>query len=126
MAVRYKVIEKTLTGVNSGEKKFYASTVLDGELSLEDIIQTIEKMSTVSGADLLAVLYSITHIAANNLVNGKIIRLGNFGSLRISISSEGKDTSNEVNVKCIKNCKVIFTPGSQIKEMLKNTKYIRE
>lgn len=48
MPIKYKVIEKGLSGVKGGgTKKYYASPNMSGELSLEELTKTIEKISTV-------------------------------------------------------------------------------
>ena len=106
-----------------GEKKFYATPVLDGEMTLPEMTTAIEKICTVSGADILAVLYALVDVSINNLSNGTIIRLGELGSLRPSLSSDGKATEAEVNANSIKYANVLFTPGSRIKDMLATAKF---
>ena len=96
---------------------------MDGELTLADLTKAIEKICTVSGADIRAVLYALVDVAVDSLADGTIVRLGDLGSLRISISSEGKATLEEVNGNCVKGASVIFTPGSRIKDMLATVKY---
>lgn len=124
MAIRFKVIEKGQPGVKGGgDKKFYATPVSDGEITLPELTKQIERACTVNGADIRAVLYALVDVATDNLSNGTIVRLGDLGSLRTSISSEGKDKAEEVNASAIKNASVIFTPGSKIKEMLAIAKY---
>ncbi|MBN1767602.1 MAG: hypothetical protein JXR50_06660 [Prolixibacteraceae bacterium] len=109
MTVKFKVIEKGQPGVaGGGEKKFYASPVMSGELTLAGLTRSIEKISTVSGADIRAVLYAMVDVMRDSLADGQIVRLGEMGSLRVSISSEGKANADEVNAKAIKNAKVIF------------------
>ena len=124
MAIQFKVIERGQPGIaGGGEKKFYASPVMDGELSMAELTKAIEKICTVSGADIRAVLYALVDVGIDNLANGTILRLGELGSLRISLSSEGKATADEVTSSSIKNSSVIFTPGTRIKEMLTMAKF---
>jgi len=124
MAINYRVIERGEPGVaGGGTKKFYAIPVKDGEFNLADMTKAIEKICTVSGADVRAVLYALVDVAIDNLANGTIIRLGDLGSLRMSISSEGKATAEEVTSSAIKGASVIFTPGTRIKEMISLAKY---
>jgi len=127
MSVKFKVIERGQPGVaGGGEKKFYALPVMDGEFTLADLTKAIEKICTVSGADIRAVLYAMVDVAVDSLGRGTIVRLGDLGSLRISISSEGKATAEEVSASAIKSSSVIFTPGSRIKEMLATVKYQKQ
>ncbi len=124
MAIKFKVIEKGQPGVvGGGQKKYYASPVLSGEADLDDLTKAIEKISTVSGADIRAVLYALVETVDDFLAEGKIVRLGELGTLRPSISSEGHDTAEEVTGRSIKSAKVIFSPGKILKKMLKNLIY---
>ncbi len=77
----------------------------------------------MSGADIRAVLYAMVDVAVDSLAEGTIVRLGDLGSLRTSISSEGKATHDEVNASAIKGASIIFTPGTRIKETLSAIKY---
>ena len=124
MAIKFKVIERGQPGVaGGGEKKYYANPVMDGELTLTGLTKAIEKTCTVSGADIRAVLYAMVDIAVDRLAEGTIVRLGDLGSLRTSISSEGKATPEEVKASSIKGASIIFTPGQRIKETLSAIKY---
>lgn len=124
MSVKFKVIEKGMPGVvGGGSKKYYALPVLDGEMTLPGLIKAIEKICTVSGADIHAVLYALVDVAVETLADGTIVRMGDLGSMRMSLSSAGLDRSEDVTPAAIRNCSVIFTPGSRIKEMLTTLKF---
>ncbi|MBN2614027.1 MAG: hypothetical protein JXB00_20890 [Bacteroidales bacterium] len=124
MPIKFKVIERGQPGVpGGGEKKHYASPIMEGEITLAGLTKAIEKICTVSGADIRAVLYALVDVSIDNLSEGRIIRLGDLGSLRVSLSSEGKATAEEVTANAIKGSSVIFTPGTRIKEMLSNVKF---
>jgi predicted histone-like DNA-binding protein len=126
MPINYKTVLKGQPGVvGGGEKKYYASAVLDGQMTMPEMTKAIEKICTVSGADILAVLYALVDVATDNLSNGTIVRLGELGSLRVSLSSEGKLADADVTSAAIKDTNVIFTPGTRIKEMLSATKFKR-
>lgn len=124
MAIKYKVIERGEPGVaGGGTKKFYASANVTGEKSLTGLTRDIEKISTVSGADIRAVLYALVDTMTGALSEGQIVRLGELGSLRVSISSEGKEKEKEVTPATIKQARVVFTPGKAIKDMLETVTY---
>jgi predicted histone-like DNA-binding protein len=59
------------------------------------------------------------------LEDGRIIRLGDLGSLRITLRSEGKDAAEEVTPSTVKKASVIFTPGKRLQEMLDNAKFTK-
>ena len=124
MPINFKVVQRGQPGVTGGgTKKFYASPVLDGEMTMDEMTTAIEKICTVSGADIRAVLYALVDVSIDNLSNGTIIRLGELGSLRPSLSSEGRNTADEVNANAVKSASVLFTPGTRIKQMLSVVKF---
>ena len=106
MSISFNVIEKGQPGVvGGGEKKFYANTVTVGEINVEGITKKVEKISTVSGADIRAVIYATVDVMIDELSEGRIVRLGDLGDLRVSISSEGLATAEEVSSNSIEGQK---------------------
>jgi len=124
MAIKFKVIEKGQPGVaGGGEKKYYASAQTTGDMTLPKLTASIEKVSTVSGADIRAVLYAMVDVMKSALADGQIVRLGDLGSLRISIASNGEETPEKVSAKSVKAARTIFSPGVELKNQLKMLKY---
>ena len=72
---------------------------------------------------MLAVLNDLVKILRRHLDNGEIVRFGDFGSFQITVSSEGAVEAGKFHSSMIKNPKVTFRPGIDLKEMLNNLKY---
>jgi predicted histone-like DNA-binding protein len=126
MPIRIRAGKRTQPGVvGGGVVKYYAVPVQDREVTLDGLTQGIEKTSTVNGADIRAVLYATVEEAVRGLEDGRIIRLGDLGSLRVTLGSEGKETPEEVTAATVKRVSVIFTPGKKLREMLKNAKFTK-
>lgn len=124
MSVKFKSILKAQPGVvGGGNKKFYANPVYTGEITLEQLTEKIEKISTVSGADIRAVLYALVDVIPSELANSQIVRVGDLGSFRISLSSEGVEKEDNVTTNVIKSTKIIFTPGEKLKTMQDTLKF---
>lgn len=126
MPVQFKRIQKAEPGVpGGGTKKWYASTVLNGESTLRDLIRSVEKISSMSGGDVLGVVYTLVDVIIDDLSDGRIVRLGELGDFRISISSEGHDIQEEVTATSIRGARINFRPGERLNEMLKTLSYER-
>ena len=124
MSIQIKAVERGQPGIaGGGARKYYASPVHGKEVSLDGLTRGMEKTSTVSGAAIRAVLYAMVEETVIGLSEGRIIRLGDLGSLRITISSEGRNTPEEVTATAVKKAGVIFTPGKKLQEMLKTAKF---
>ena len=123
MAVKYTVIEKGNPQKPEQPKKWYANAKSIGDITLRSLSKEIAARSTVSAADTQAVLIALTEVLVENLSDGKIARLGDFGSFQITLSSEGSETEEKFNTSLIKNGKVNFRPGIDLREMLNNLKF---
>ena len=126
MAIQFRTVERAQPGIaGGGTRKFYATPVHGREVTLEALTRAIERKSTLSGADIRAVLYAMVEQAVDGLSEGRIIRLGDLGSLRITLNSEGRDTPEEITASVIRRTGVIFTPGTKMQSMLKNVRFTR-
>ncbi len=124
MAITYKVVERGEPGVaGGGDKKYYAAAISTGDADIEDLTRRIEKISTVSGADIRAVLYALVDVMTDELANGRIVRIGDLGDMRVSVSSEGAETDAEVTAANITGARILFAPGRKLKDMLKTLTY---
>jgi predicted histone-like DNA-binding protein len=123
MSIKYNVREKGIPGNPQGPKKWYAGAKSTGSTDLKALGKEIAQRSTVSPADTQAVLVALTEVLAEHLSEGQIVRLDDFGSFQVSIGSEGAETEAKFNVSMIKNPKVVFRPGAELKTMLNNLKF---
>lgn len=123
MATKYILQEKGNPGNPAAPKKFYAQAKADGDINLKKLSKEIAETSTVNDTDVLAVLNDLTKSLVKHLAEGRIVRLGDFGSFRISISSEGAETAEKFNSHLIKSSKINFRPNEDLADMLRNMKY---
>lgn len=114
MAVKY-AIAKAVTGK---EKKvhYYARAAYDGETSLEDIAQMVEKISAISYGDVLSVLNTLGSLISIELSNGRIVDLGDLGRMRLTLRSKSVATPDEVKSETVQSSRVIFVPGQAIRQ----------
>jgi predicted histone-like DNA-binding protein len=121
MAIHYKVIQKGQPGVSGGgDKKYYASMALDGEVTVDDMIVEIEKFSALSEPDIRGVISALENVIQNKLADSKIIRLDRLGSFYPTIGSEGRDKAEDVASNSIKSVGVNYRPGKRIIETMKS------
>lgn len=124
MSVKYVLAPKGNPGNPAAPKKYYAQAKSSGEITLKKLSREIgEGSTTVSDSDVLAVLNDLVKFLNRHLDNGEIVRLGDFGSFQIAVSSEGAETENKFHHSMIKKSKVLFRPGADVQTMLKNVKY---
>lgn len=121
--LKVKSISKRNPQDPDAPNKFYASPVYDGRVDLNELAWFAAKQSTVSRADCYAVLISLVDLVTYQLSQGKIVQLGELGNFRLSVSSEGRDLEEELTTSAIKRAKVLFSPGAEIRAMLKSATF---
>jgi len=107
----------------SAPRKFYVSTQSAGEVTLEDMSELISEKCTLTETDVLAVLTALTKEMSTNIMQGKIVRFGNFGSFQLSLNSTGVEKAEDVSRMQVRSTSVRFRPGQRIQTSLRNLKY---
>lgn len=120
-AVTYSVVGR-VNPMNreSGEMKFYAQSQARGEMGIREISERIHQMCTVTRADVMAVLTGLEEIVSEGLQGGEIVRLGELGSLQLSLSGEGSETEDTFTDTLIDKVRVLFRPGTVMQEAINN------
>lgn len=101
--------------------KYYPQIAPTTPVTLAQIVKRIEKRSTVSSADVKAVLDALQYEVIEALQNGNSVRLGDLGSFRLSIKANGSATSDEARrtgANAIKAVNVQFTKSTAMRDAL--------
>ena len=106
--------------------KYYATVKSDGRADTATVARSINAMSTISSADTAAVLEAFLQVVPEKLTEGRIVELGDFGTFRLTVSSEGMEQPEDLSVRHITDTRVIFTPGKRFKDVLKTIEFQKE
>ncbi|AHW58861.1 DNA-binding protein, histone-like, putative [Draconibacterium orientale] len=118
--LKYKLIEKANPRDLTAPKKFYASHVSSGR---KTISRDIEDKSSLSRGDISNVLDNLVDQIPKYLLDGQTVSLGDLGSFRLTLSSEGAEQEKNFKSNMIKNVKIIFTPGKMLKEEVAKARF---
>jgi predicted histone-like DNA-binding protein len=120
--MKYKLIERA-NPLDRTQKKWYASPVNEGKITKSDLAKDIVGASSLSRGDVSNAIENIIDTMPKYLLMGKSMNLGEFGTLRISFSSEGVETPDQFNTNKISRVKVVFTPSVEFKAALESIKF---
>jgi len=104
-------------------QKYYPSYTSSGKVKIRQLAGQIDSISTVNSIDTLAVLEAFLKVVPKEMADGNIVDLGEFGSFRLKIKSEGAETPAAVSAHNIKNVLAQFTPGKAFKQVIASTKF---
>lgn len=111
-----KVKRKVKDAANKASEKWYPSVITVGKpAGTQEIAQRLARESTLSPADVHAVIRGLPTVMAEIMAEGRSINLEGLGSFRYtSISSgNGVEAESEVNASQINAIRVRFTPARE-------------
>ena len=123
MLTTYSVVERKDPQNPDVEGKYYAQAQARGEAGIRELSQRIQQMCTVTRADVMAVLIALEDVVSDSLSNGEIVRLGELGSLQVSLSGEGATTKDDYHDGLIQKAKILFRSGRTLSNMLTSLRY---
>ena len=119
MAVDYNVVPRRNPAKPTETPKYYVQVVSSGKMSLRELARRISAISTVSVADVMAVLEGFLEIVPQTLAEGKIVNLGDFGSFSLTLSSTGAPDADSFTAANISKTSVRFRPGKEFAKTIK-------
>ena len=116
MAINYSLVKlASKFGDKAGVPKFYARAQMNESISLKKFAKLISMQTTVSYADVTAVLVSMQENMIIELQRGNQIDFGELGKFRLQLTSEGAATAAEFKSDInIKGVNIQFIPGSDL------------
>jgi len=123
--MKIKLVEKANPSDRNQPAKWYANAVNLGKKDLKDIAKEIAGRSSLTRGDIENVLSNFVDELPTLLKDGFSVQLGEFGTIRLSLSSYGADKPENFNTNTIA-AKVIFTPGTAVKKELSDIAYEQE
>lgn len=94
---------------------YYPQAVVVGKpVSTDQVAARLSEISTVSRADVLAVLGNLPGVLADFMAQGKSVKLDGLGSFRYTLDTKGVETEADFDAQAqIKAVRVQFVPQKQ-------------
>lgn len=127
MSVKYKLVKrKDLSkGAAEGAQRYYASVNNSGTLDFRQMCSSISAYSTASRGDVLVVLDGLLYCMMDALLRGEIVQMGDFGNFQLNAGSTGTETAEVFKASLIRKPRIVFRPGSMLREMLAKVSFER-
>ncbi|MDR2809456.1 MAG: DNA-binding protein [Tannerellaceae bacterium] len=121
--MKYKVHTKASPANLQGKKLQYATPVNPGKMTLTDFSSQIAGRSSLTRGDIESVLTNFVEELPTFLRLGMSVHLGRFGTIRLTLSSEGVEEGKPFTANHIKGVRVIFTPSVEFKDSLQRISF---
>ena len=123
MAVKYSVAKLNVKLNGKSYEKVYAHAQVNETTSLKKFSQLIASQTTVSRADVSAVLISSVENLVMELQRGNQVEFGELGKFRLQLMSDGTETASEFTSDNIKGVRIQFVPGDDLSDMFNQMEF---
>jgi len=124
MSILYKPQMFTQPGVvGGGIPQYRAAIVIRGTIHLDQLIQDIEEMTLIHGADVVGVVAALRSRLGYYLSYGNIVVIDEFGTFYPGMQSYVCNSQDQVNVSLIKRISIGYKPCPSLRKVISNVTF---
>lgn len=123
MAVNYSVTPRKDPRNPQSPAKYYAQTQVVSEYTFDNLCSDLQVMSTLTEGDIKAVTVNMVHCIGEALKNGRSVRLGELGILRVVVTSTGAESKELFTAANIRKPRIAFYAGKRLKTNIENLSF---
>ena len=118
---KYKLVKRRHPGNPDAPKKWYATPLSEAPQTVKAMTRVATENTTLAPKELEAALELLGNYARQQLLQGHSVKVGDLGTLRITIQSEGVEDITQYNPQTmIKGARILFTPSKEFREAVIN------
>lgn len=106
-------------------RKYYAIKAPQGEVDVRSLAKRISRESMLGIVETTAVIEGLLQAVPELLAEGKSVQLGEFGSFRLTLKSQGAESPEAFNQSQILGTNLIFRAGREFRDRLAQVRYTR-
>ena len=111
MSVKFNAVPRTNPRDLKAPKQYYAFLERGDNVSFDELISYIGKLSGINEPYIEAVLRTLEKVIIEQLSHGRYVHLGRMGTFYLSLNSVGVEKAEDLNSKDIKSLKIRYKPG---------------
>lgn len=123
--VNYSVTEKVNPRDLEAPRKYYAVKQNQGTVSVRQLARRISRETMLGLVETTAVIEALLAAVPELLAEGQLVSLGEFGTFRLTIQSDGAESPETFNRSMIKGTKIHFRAGKEFADRLSLVEYSR-
>lgn len=123
MAVLIKPVQRYNPLDKDADKKWYITQVTAAQVDETQVAIDLADETTLNPSEAMMAIRQLRKILLRHLLAGESVKLGNWGSFSLTLSSIGMETKEAVNAKNIKNVNLNFQPDEDFKNDLQKATF---
>lgn len=123
MAILLKTVARKNPQDKNAPVKYYPIQKTIRMVDETTVAEAIADETTLNPVEALMAIRQLRKILVRELLNSNSVKLGNWGSFGITLSTTGSETPEQVKANNVKTVNVRFTPGVELKEAMQKAQF---
>lgn len=108
----------------SAEKKWYPVQHTLQQMDESAVAAEVADETTLNPAEALMAIRQLRKVVLRALMDGKSVKLGDWGSFQVRLSTEGAATKETLTAANVKQVRINFQPGNEMKAALQKATFV--
>ena len=123
MAILVKPVQRANPSDQEAPKKWYVTQVTTAQVDETQVAMDLADETTLNPSEAMMAIRQLRKILLRRLLGGESVKLGNWGSVSVTLSSSGADTRNAVTARNIRAVNLNFQPDEAFKNDLQKATF---
>lgn len=123
MAILVKPVQRINPADKKAATKWYVTQVTTAQVDETQVAMDLADETTLNPSEAMMAIRQLRKILLRRLLGGESVKLGNWGSFSVTLSSIGTDTKEEVSARNIKGVNLNFQPDEAFKTDLQRATF---
>lgn len=125
MSAEYDFYKNPIPAGSNRKPRLHARIVTRGTTDTEKLAEDVHSRCSLSTADVMAALVSLSEIIVERLQEGERIHIKGLGYFQMTVKCPPVKTEKEIRAESIRFKSVAFRPEAELKKELNNTQFVR-
>ena len=126
MPILFNKVERSNPQDKRAPRKWFPILKTITQVKEKQVAKQIADETTLNPKEAEMALSQLEKVLISNLLASNSVQLGDWGSFRLTCSSEGSKTKEEVTANKITKLNIRFTPGKSLTDALKGATFIQK
>lgn len=123
MAILVKAVQRHNPLDEEAPKKWYVTQVTAAQVDETQVAMDLADETTLNPSEAMMAIRQLRKVLLRHLLGGESVKLGNWGSFSVTISSSGADTKESVTARNITSVNLNFQPDEAFKADLQKASF---
>ncbi len=124
MSIILKKVQRVNPADKKAPKKWYAVQHTLGMMDESEVAAQVAEETTLNPAEALMAIRQLRKVVQRTLLNGQSVKLGNWGIFSVTLSTTGSDTKEELTAGNVKQVRINFKPGDELKAAMQKATFV--